>query len=85
MLQRAHGLVNLRNLLLVQAGWKARPGRRGRVERPEGVAEPRHEGGFRRVAGVPGGRRRDTRAPNAGFVGFFVKLVHIPINNILMT
>ena len=26
-----------------------------------------------------------TRAPNAGFVGFFVKLVHIPINNILMT
>ena len=23
--------------------------------------------------------------PTAGFVGFFVKLVHIPINNILMT
>ena len=25
------------------------------------------------------------RAPLLGFVGFFVKLIHIPINNILMT
>ena len=33
----------------------------------------------------PSRRRRDTRPRNAGFVGFFVKLVHIPINNILMT
>ena len=54
MLQRADGLVNLRNLLLVQAGRETRPGRHGPVERPEGVAQPRHEGGFRRVAGVPG-------------------------------
>ena len=62
VLQRSHGSFNLRNLLLVQAGREARPGRHRPVERPEGVAEPRREGGFRRVAFVPGGGRRDARA-----------------------
>ena len=38
MLQSAHGLVNLCNLLLVQAGRETWPGRHGPVKGPERVA-----------------------------------------------
>ena len=59
------------------------------VVRGGGRPEPRFRAPRGRSVGASGGLRErvggERGAPRAGFVGFFVKLVHIPINNILMT